>query len=177
MIAASVVSADAIIAMRFWQAAPVAVALAAGVIGLGLELPLPLPEVGTAVGASEDRKPEAVGRMEVEFCRKPAHDFDDCDHANEDELGDAEDDELVEKLSEVVLLGAAEEELGVGVGVGVGDGLLDGAADEELEPPEPLEFEEPPLPPVITKLALTPCGTVTTQKLAPPAPSLCWPTS
>ena len=166
------------------------VELAAGVMGLALELLVPLlvpvPLVGIAVAAAEEVKPEAVGAEAVEFWRRlcPAHECDNDDDAEKLELKleytDEEADELTEVLSALLLAEALADGVGVGVGVGVdvgvGDALLDGAA-EELEEPEPPEPEEPPLPPVTTKFALTPCGTVTTQKLAPPAPSLCWPTS
>jgi len=54
---------------------------------------------------------------------------------------------------------------GVGV-VGVGDGDGPGASEESIEP-EPA-FELPALK--TTMLAVSPRGTVTTQKLAPPAP-------
>jgi len=73
-----------------------------------------------------------------------------------------------------VVLGVADED---GVGVGVRDGLLlGGAADDwataaSVSPPAP--FKEPSN---TTKFAVVPLGTVTTQKFAPPAPSVLLPT-
>jgi hypothetical protein len=93
------------------------------------------------------------------------------------ELLELEDEEL--ELEEV--RGGGEEELedgvgvgvGVGIGVGVGVGGGDGLGGElECEPPEepeePLALESPAGK--TTTLAEEPFGTVTTQKLAPPAP-------
>lgn len=70
------------------------------------------------------------------------------------------------------------EGVGVGVGMGVGDGELLGARDGETAdcgaPSEPLI--EPLVPPSkTTKFAVDPFGTVTTQKFAPPAPSVFLP--
>ena len=95
-----------------------------------------------------------------------------------------------------VVLGAAFDDDGEGVDEGV-DELLptatccfcatEGAAailtDETGELLDLSDLSEPESPPAllrppsnITKFALTPSGTVTTQKLAPPAPSLLLPT-
>ena len=98
-------------------------------------------------------------------------------------------------------LGAADG-VGVGVGLGVEDTAAlvgaattccwictelttgaeeeagaDGGADAEAEDPPPPPLPAPESGPwKTTKLALTPCGTVTTQKAAPPAPSVFAPT-
>jgi len=93
-----------------------------------------------------------------------------------------DDDELVVEIFEDVdvELGVVEVELvevdvgegvdevvGVGVGVGLGLELEDLEDDEEPdEPPPELEFPASKT----TMLAVWPLGTVTTQKLAPPAP-------
>ena len=64
------------------------------------------------------------------------------------------------------VVGIEDDELGVGVGVGegVGEALLEAALDdEEAEDPEPPSSKT-------TTSAVRPEGTVTTQKLAPPAP-------
>ena len=77
----------------------------------------------------------------------------------------------------MVVLGAVDED-GVGVAVSEGDGVLLGVeADDDwaiaasVSPPAPLIG-----PSKTTKLAVTPLGTVTTQKFAPPAPSVLLPT-
>jgi hypothetical protein len=69
----------------------------------------------------------------------------------------------------------AEDELGdevfvlERVGVGVGLGVVVGLGDDSEDPGEPdPEFELPAWK--TTMLAVSPWGTVTTQKLAPPAP-------
>ena len=73
--------------------------------------------------------------------------------------------------------------VGVGSGVGVGFELEVGSGAGELPstcatdcgaPPEPLSESLMP-PSKTTKLAVAPFGTVTTQKLAPPAPSVLLP--
>lgn len=100
------------------------------------------------------------------------------------EIFDDEDEELVvEVLDDVVdvELGVVEVELVevdvgegedevVGVGVGVGLALLEleGLEDDEEPDEPPPEFEFPASK--TTMLAVCPLGTVTTQKLAPPAP-------
>ncbi|CAF9904645.1 MAG: hypothetical protein HETSPECPRED_004745 [Heterodermia speciosa] len=127
-------------------------------------------------------------------------DDDDDDDDNEDEDGKEYpllDGGGIDDKEYDVDVDATEEDRGVGVGVGsgmgfgvgVGVGEADGVelemgsgmselpgtcATECGAPPETLS--EPLIPPSkTTKLAVAPFGTVTTQKFAPPAPSVLLP--
>jgi hypothetical protein len=85
--------------------------------------------------------------------------------------------DLIElEVVDVVLGGVELCVVGVGVGVGEGLGLDEGTgalelllAGEDDDPAEPDPALESPTGKTTT-LAVTPCGIVTTQKLAPPAP-------
>jgi hypothetical protein len=99
---------------------------------------------------------------EVELDDDVDDEVDECVELDEDEelLVDVDDGGGVEVLELV--------EDGVGVGVGVGEALEEAAFDEDAG------FELPELPISKTTIsAVNPEGTVTTQKLAPPAP-LAW---
>ena len=97
---------------------------------------------------------------------------DELDVLELDELGDVVEDELLVEVDLVEL--DVVDVVGVGVGVGLGVVDVEGAAEElEAFEDDPEEPEPPPLElpeSKTTTFAVTPLGTVTTQKFAPPAP-------